>query len=850
MILWKFTLREVKSRPGRAMLTLLSIVIGVAAVVAVAVGTNTTNQACQDMYASMAGRAALEVVGDGDAFFDEDVTAAIEKTPGVKIAVPSIQRYASLRFQNNKGPVTAIGIDPERDKAVRDYALEEGGFFENGREALLSTGFARGLGIRVGDQVKLGTNRGGLGLKSTSFKIVGLLSSRGAAGFRQGALGTIFLPLGTAERLFSTAGNVNTISIVLNDGADEKTAAEAIRAILPTGLSVRSPGERSQLSKETIEKVRQGLKFAYVMIFSLAFFMILNTFLMNVGERRRQLAVLRAIGATRRQLVRMLLLEGITMGIVGTVLGIGAGLGGAILLTQSMSQVYETAMPSLRITPAPFILAAILGPSVSLFAMFVPAWIAGRVSPLEGMRFVASEGRHRVSVAYVLISLLVFLVTGSLLAACIVGHLPPQLLVVVGMLFTVAFLLLLPIVLGLLAWLVALALRPLLGAEGRIAHRQILRRRVRTTLTVGILYLAVSTAISLGTNILDNVQDIHAWLETTLKADFFVRLMNQNVATGESAKMPESFANDLRAINGVANVDSLRQIPASVRAPGVEDGKLGVNVFVRDCTDKGNLPLDIKSGDPALLRQRLAQGEVALGDVLAHRLGVKVGDEITLDTREGPRQLRVAATVTMYITGGSVVYMEGKTARRLLNTDGVDAYAINTTPGSLGDVEAKLKSFCETNGLMLQSSADLRKRIDNLTKGVVAGLWGLLVLGLIVGAFAIGNTLTMNVLEQTRELALLRVVAMTRWQVRKTILAQAVIIGVIGLATGTVGGIIGAYVMNLSSLPLLGHAPAFALHASLLAMCFGVGLAVIIAAAWLPAERAARLNLLIALQYE
>ena len=159
---------------------------------------------------------------------------------------------------------------------------------------------------------------------------------------------------------------------------------------------------------------------------------------------------------------------------------------------------------------------------------------------------------------------------------------------------------------------------------------------------------------------------------------------------------------------------------------------------------------------------------------------------------------------------------------------------------------------------MLQSFADLRKRIDDLTKGVIAGLWGLLVLGLIVGAFAIANTLTMNVLEQTRELALLRVVAMTRWQVRKTILSQAIIIGVIGLGTGIVGGIIGAYVMNLSSLPLLGHAPAFALHpsllavcaasgpwpptfalhSSLLAICFGVGLAVILAAAWLPAEGA------------
>ena len=571
---------------------------------------------------------------------------------------------------------------------------------------------------------------------------------------------------------------------------------------------------------------------------------------MNVGERRRQLAVLRAIGATRRQIIRMLLLEGLTMGCVGTVLGSAAGLGGAYLLTQSMGQVYSTPMPALQITPTPFILASFLGPSVSLLAMFIPAWIAGKVSPLEGMRFIASEGRSRVSVAYIFMAVTVFVVTGLVMAASILGYLPIQIMIVAGVIFTASFVLLLPVILGPLAWIISTALYPLLGTEGRIAHRQILRRRVRTTLTVGILYIAVSTAVSLGTNILDSVQDIHDWMEKTLRGDYFVRVTAQDVATGLSPKMPESFVNDLRDIDGVTNVDSMRTISASVKLPGLDGGKQQVVVVVRDFTDKGNLPLDIKDGDTAHLRQDLAECQVVLGTVLAHRIGAKVGKDITLETREGPKQLRVAATATVYRVGGMVVYMEGETARRLMNVEGVDMYIVNTAPGALASVGAELKPFCDKNGLMLHSFADLRNRVNELTRGVIAGLWGLLVLGLIVGAFAIANTLTMNVLEQTRELALLRVVAMTRWQVRKTIFAQAIIIGVIGLSTGIIGGIIGAYVMNLSSLPLLGDAPTFALHPSLLAVCFGVGLAVILAAAWLPAERAARLKLLIALQYE
>ncbi len=858
MVLWKFTRREVLSRPGRATLTLLSIIIGVAAVVAVTVGTATTNRAFQEMYASVAGRAALEVVAPGDGSFDERVLDEIEKTPGVKIAVPTVQSLSALYHQEHRVGLFVMGIDPERDKAVRDYDLQQGRFFEKRHDALLESSFAAGLGVKVGDEVKLTTARAGV----KSFTVCGLLSPRGVAGFKQGNV--IFLPLRTAQRLFGYAGEVNTISVVLEEGADEKVVAEAIRSRLPQPgaaedgaatsgvpfLTVRSPIERTSLSKEMIEKVRAGLDLAYITIIALAFVMILNTFLMNVGERRRQLAVLRAIGTTRRQLIHTLLTEGLAMGLLGTLLGTAAGLGGAYLLTQSMGKVYNASMPALRITAAPFITAGLLGPIVSVLAMFIPAWIAGRVSPLEGMRFVASDRRGRISLWYAVVAIVAFLATGSVVAGCIFGYLPSKVMTVAGVLFTVAFLLLIPMILRPLALLVSALLYPLLGTEGRIASRQILRRLVRTSLTVGILYVAVSTAVSVGGNILDTVNDIHTWTNKTLKGDFIVRATNQDTSSGMSAKMPEAYVDQLRKIDGVANVDSLRYISGSVEAPKLADGKQDVMIFVRNFTGQGELPLDIKAGDRDTLRERLSAGDVVLGDNLAHRVGVNVGDCITLETRTGPKQLRVAATATAYMVGGMVVYMEGETARRLLGVEGVDWYVVNAKPGMLAGVGAALGTFCSNKGLMLQSFAELLRRIDNMTRGVIAGLWGLLVLSVIVGIFAVANTLTMNVLEQTRELALLRVVAMTRWQVRKTIIAQALTIGVIGLVTGTVGGMIGAYVMNLGSAELLGHAPTFALHPSFMLGCIGVGLLVILAAAWLPAERAARLNLLIALQYE
>ena len=161
-----------------------------------------------------------------------------------------------------------------------------------------------------------------------------------------------------------------------------------------------------------------------------------------------------------------------------------------------------------------------------------------------------------------------------------------------------------------------------------------------------------------------------------------------------------------------------------------------------------------------------------------------MGDEITLDTPKGPQKFRVAATASAYLVGGMLAYMEGQTARRLLGVNNVNTYIVNALPGQRTQVEERLKPLCEKSGLLLHSFVDLRHRLDGMINSVVAGLWVLLALTFIIGAFGVANTLTMNVLEQTRELALLRVVAMTRRQVRKTILGQAVLIGFIGLTLG------------------------------------------------------------------
>ena len=554
MLFWKFTLRELNRHPGRAVLTLLSVVLAIAAVVAVNVSSATTRRAYQEMYASLAGRAALEIVAEGGGMYEESVVTPMADIAGVKAAVPLFIQPTTLNTRNKAQRVfvMVMGIDPSRDESVRDYVLQQGSFFPGDGGALLEAGFAQSLGVAVNDEVKLLTRR-----LRRPVRIIGLLAPRGAAAFSQ--TGMIFLPLKLAQNLFGKTRQINAASIVLDETANEAAVKAEIARRLPPGLTVRSPVARAQIGEEAIRDLDNGLTFAYMLTLMLAAIVILNTFLMNVGERRRWLAILRAIGTTRGQITRMLLAEGLLVGIIGTVFGSILGVIGAYGLSQGMAGASETTVSTLVITPRPFLLAAILGPGMALAAMWAPALLAGRVTPLEGMRPIVAPPGSRVPWWFTSIGLGITATLSALLTACMFGHLPGQMAIPLGVALTASGVLLIPALLGPMSRGCAVVLQPLLGVEGRLAVRQVLRRRARTTLTIGVLYISVGSGIGLGTAILNDLQDVKDWQSRTLSGDFFVRPVQPDISTtkrGDHARIgprPIRQARGNRHVDGNAN---------------------------------------------------------------------------------------------------------------------------------------------------------------------------------------------------------------------------------------------------------------------------------------------------------
>jgi putative ABC transport system permease protein len=844
MKLWHYSAREIRSRPARATLTLLSIVLGVAAVVSVGVATAATRRAYRQMYTAMTGRAALEVTSVGRGGFDDSVIEQLEQVPGVTAVVPVLQRRTVLYLPeeqvveggDNRVKLQALGIDPARDSAIREYEVVEGEFFVKGGGILLEKGFANSIGVGLRDDVRFLTQKG-----VQEATVVGLLAPKGAAALTQG--GAMFLPLRAAQAVFSAKGRVDTIHLVLDEKADIDSVERGIAAMLPPGLSVRRPAARSQLAEETLLTSEEGLRLATSLSLVVSVFIILNTYLMNVGERRRQLSILRAIGATKGQVMRLLLAEGLLMGAVGTVIGMLVGLAGAIYLSKVMAGLFQVNMPELELSYGPFALGALFGLGISMLGTYLPARKAGRISPLEGMSTVALEDRESPPVKLAILGSVVVVGALAVLAACIYGYLPFWLEIATAIIAMVGVVLLVPATIGPLSKLVSRVLSPLLGMEGVLAQRQILRRRTRTALTVGVLFVAIATGIGMGNAVIDNINDVQDWYRRTIVGDYFVRAMIPDMSTGAAADLPDGIGDKIRAIPGIKSLETVRFV--KTEASGHD-----VIVIVREFVDDDRVNLDLVDGEEQQVRQRLHDGQVVIGTVLAQRADLKLGDEFAMDTPHGSRTVRIGGITNDYMMGGLVIYMQRGTARKLLDVEGYDGYVIKAQSGSLDSVGAALTRLTKDQGLLLQTFADVSRMIDGIMAGVVGCLWVLLALGFVVAAFGIVNTLTMNVLEQTRELGLLRIVAMTRGQVRRMIMAQAAIMGIVGLGPGIAAGVAMAWIINAAAAPALGHPIDLTLHPWLLGGSFVVAMLIVMGAAWIPARRASRLELVRALQYE
>jgi putative ABC transport system permease protein len=836
MIPWKLSLREIVSHRMRAVLTASSIVVGVAAILAVQLAVAAVRQSFGAMQSTVSGSAALEVDAADGGMFPQEEAARLSTVPGVAMATPVFQRLTVMYFGDRRATVLLSGVDSSGGLLEREYAVSEGAMFANANDVLLDAAFARSAGLRVNDTVRFLTRRGRM-----IAKVVGLVQPRTGAAITRG--GVAYMPLSSVQRQFSARGQINRVQLILEDQVDP--AAVQVRASehLPPGLNIHAPSVLSQMGEETMMFFQKAMQMSAYFVLLAAVFIVANAFFMNVAQRRRQLALMRAIGATRRQIRFLVLREAATLAAVATGVGVIVGWGGAVLLSQGMGQLFGTRLPPPELSSLAVGSAILFGLGVSLLGAVLPAERAAQITPLEGMHEVSHADREGVPVLLILIGAISFPICAALLILHLTGLLPQYHAPQGAVLLLVSLVPLFGLALRPGSRIVAFLLQPWVGPELKLARRQLLSRQIRTVLTIGVLFVVSSTGVGLANTVLDNIQDIQDWYRRAMTGDFFLRAMTPDLASWELVELPEETETQTRAIPGIETMYAVRFVRG-------EAAGQSVMIIAREYETDDTIGVDPHIVAPPLMRRKFHEGEVTIGSVLAERSGLGPGDTIEIQTRQGPRQFPIAAIENDYMAGGLTIHMERGVARRMLDIRGADVFVVRAKPESRASVQSALQRIANEHGLMLQSYAEVTGMIDRMQSGVIGGLWAVLVLGLLVAAMGATNTLSMNVWEQTRELAMLRVVAMTRRQARRTIFAQAIILGAVGLAPGVLAGLGLAWVINQSLAEAIGHPVTYGFRPLLSLAAFSVAMLLVLFAAWMPARRAVQVDPIDALRYE
>ena len=825
-----------RQRPARTLLSIASVAIAIAAVLGTALSQSSVRLGMRALSQAVDKFPAVEVISSSGDRFKAAEVPNLSQIPGVSSAIPVVARSTMARVHGKRFRTVLVGLPIENDAAWKALSLTEGRACTQPGEAVVSAAVAKSIGAKVGDVVTIIARP--TARKAT---IVGLADGGAMAAFAPA--GSLIMPISDVQSYYGLKGEVDRVRLLLASIDDRDRVLSAVAAILPNALTVQAPSTPTEMVDSTLRSTELALRLAGALSMAMAAFIILNTLRLNFSERRRDFAVVRVLGATRRQLMELHLLEGLALGAIGSAVGVPLG----FLVGRGLEQALSALLGIEAITPdTPYrllLIALALGPAVAALAALVPAIQARGIAASEAMgEMELRRGEHFPLwaaglglVAWCLAVLLVLLVVQE--------RLPPEAAIPAGLLMLVAFIAMIPAVVPPVVRAATWILSPWLRAEGHLASEQLLARSTRTGLTVGVLVVALSSGLGLGTAILNNVNDVRSWYRRSLSGDVF---LTNPAATDETtaADSGGDVGDRVAKQPGVERVVELRLL--SAKAEGVP----GMCV-VRDFAPDVELPWALSAAGETELRRSLKAGDVALGGVLAQKIGLEVGDTLRLEVQGRVFSLRIAALINDYMLGGRVAYLDQATAEKLFTLGPAHFLIVQATPGtSSSKLAADLEALFKGQGIVVQSFEEMRRQLDGLIDGVVGALWGLLAVGFLVGGVAVSNTLTLNVLEQTRELGLLRIIGMTPGQTRRLVLCESLLLGLLGALMGTLGGITTAVVIHLCNEPVLGRSIPLQLHGWLLAANAGGCLIIALVAAWRPGVWASRLNVLSAIAQE
>ncbi|MEX2292943.1 MAG: FtsX-like permease family protein [Acidimicrobiales bacterium] len=858
----RISLRSFWDHKRRLISTIVAIVLGVAFMAGTFVLTDTLDKVFDDLFAEVSDKIDTQVQGEvlfsdpfgGDqrALLDAglvETVAAVDGVAGIAPAVGTIGFGSTNRILDADGKAIGASQGPPTlieswttDPDLTAYVVADGRGPVADDELALNVAAIEEGGFALGDRVTMVNQFG-----REEFTLVGAVTF-GSAKSSAGAT-SVELTLAQAQRLAGTDGKVQQILARAADGIDEAELTRRIAAVLPPNAEAITGTEAgAQLSKS----VQSGFSFFKVILsvfggvaLLVGIFVISNTFSILVAQRTRELALLRAIGASRSQVLRSVLFEATFVGLLAAGLGLVAGVGLAKGVTAVLDATgADLPTTTLQVRSSTVIAALVIGLVVTLVAALIPAIRATRVPPIAALREVAID-RSNASKVRIGLGVTVALLGAVFLSAAWTDG-SSDALPTVGMgaiLLIVGAILSGPVLSGPSVLALGAPLPKLNGVTGKLASQNAARSPKRTSATASALIIGVALVGFITVFAASATSSVTSEVERGFKGDFVIQ--STAGAFGPPSGFPGAVADTAAAVDGVEVVVPLGFGRGEFTYP---DGKkatqfltsvepAGLDQVLEPRMTDGSMT-DLRD-DGIVVDKELAEAhDVRIGDSIAVTVAGGEAFELTVQAISDDRSLLGWFTVTRETYKAAVP--------ELLDVQVFGKIAPGANlPTVISGLETALQ---DTPSIEVLDRDGFIGALASQITSFVTFIYGLLILSILIALIGIANTLSLSINERTRELGLLRAVGMHRAQLRATVRWEAVLISVLGTLVGLSLGLVisWALIEALSSQGLTVFTmPIGALAViTVLAALFGT------AASILPARRAARLNILEAISYE
>jgi len=850
LLFYQLMVRPLLREPVRAGLTVLAVALGVAVVLAIDLASVAAAGSFHSSMEALAGDNDLEITASGGV--PESVVGTLAALPYAIRISPRIEDYAVLADTKQSFPLIGLDLVSEGGAYAEGHAGSGGKLSsaETPKDSLEfledheSIWVGSNLGHKAGECVRLLIN------DRVREYIV-----RGVYPDSNGNESAIVMDIAAAQRALTRYGRVDRILLKVpqEPGLDEWQ--RRLSAALPAGVEVRPQGTGTNENRRMLAAFRWNLRLLSYISLVVGAFLIYNTISVSVVRRRPEIGIVRALGASRRVILFAFVGEAACFGAAGALIGLPLGrfmaTGAVKLMATTVESLYVSSRPAaIELNAESVLLALAIGVGVAVASAYSPAREASLVSPVEAM----ARGRREYDVSVHKMRDLWLAVTLGLAAAAasrapavagkpLIGYLATILLVMASALAIPAFV-------SVSTTFTAKLLGKFFGVEAMLASRSLAASLRRTSVLVGALSTAIAMMTAVGIMVGSFRQSVVLWMSNELPADLYLRPAGSAAADRHPTISP-GLAEDLAKIPGVLAVERLRAY--EIRYQGMPATLASADLDVQDLI-RWYPQSEFLSGrrQQQVFPELRHSNTVVVSEPFTYKHHLKAGDSITLSLGETQASFSIADVYYDYSSERGSILMDRKTMLRYLPDPAPSNLAIYLSPGaSLERVRAEIEKTAAGHRVLLFSNRELRSEAIRIFDRTFAITYALEAVAVIVAVMGIAGALLALVIDRRRELSLLRFLGAATGQIRKLILVEAGLLGLLanlaGLALGFALSLILVYVINKQS---FGWTIRFHWPVEILVAALTVVYAATVLAGLYPAQMAVRLNPLEAVHEE